>query len=183
MIRLNTHVLAAIAVAVAAGLAFFGRSTPAATPSSDAPAAPAPELSGAQHAALQAAQQPDLNPHTASGPRAEAVTVGKVERAAGALGHTIAELFEQRSSLVGKTVRVRGVVVKSIEGILDRSFVHLRDGSGDAATKTHELVVTTEATPRVGELLLVEGTLGADKDFGFGYRYPVIIENARVVSE
>jgi hypothetical protein len=44
-------------------------------------------------------------------------------------------------------------------------------------------VVTTEATPGMGEVVTVEGILAADKDFGAGYKYSAIVEQAALLKE
>jgi hypothetical protein len=111
------------------------------------------------------------------------VSVGKVERASGALGHTVSEVVDGRSQLAGKKVRVHGVVVKSTSGVLGKTFLHLRDGSGNSASGDHDLAVTTAQQATVGSTILVEGTVITDKDFGSGYTYRVLVEDARVVSE
>ena len=80
-------------------------------------------------------------------------------------------------------MRVRGVVVKAVANVLNRTFVHLRDGSGSTDTETHDLTAMLDSTPQVGDRILVEGTLTVDKDFGSGYQYRAILENASVVSE
>jgi hypothetical protein len=59
--------------------------------------------------------------------------------------------------------------------------VHLQDGTG--AEGSHDLTVTTGATVQVGDLVVVEGPLAVDKDFGAGYRYHVIVEKAAVTKE
>jgi hypothetical protein len=107
--------------------------------------------------------------------------VADVPIAEGDRGARIADVHARRAELSGKPVRVRGVVVKSTAGVMGRSFVHLRDGSGDAAAGTDDLTVTMSETPAVGDTLLVEGTVTVDKDFGAGYRYPVLLEDAQVV--
>lgn len=111
------------------------------------------------------------------------VSVGKVTRATGVLGHTVSEVVNGRSQLVGKRVRVHGVVVKSTSGVLGKTFLHLRDGSGNSASGDHDLAVTTLQEATVGSTILVEGTVITDKDFGSGYTYRVLVEDARVVSE
>ena len=45
------------------------------------------------------------------------------------------------------------------------------------------MTITTPATTAVGEVILVEGTLAVDKDFGAGYRYDALVENATVTHE
>jgi len=45
------------------------------------------------------------------------------------------------------------------------------------------LTVTTGAVVKVGDLVLVHGVVSVDRDFGFGYSYEVIIEDAEVTVE
>jgi hypothetical protein len=78
---------------------------------------------------------------------------------------------------------VRGVVVKSTPGVLGRTFAHLRDGSGDAARKDNDLTVTSEQPLEVGQTVLVQGTVVTDKDFGSGYKYDVLLTDARRVEQ
>ena len=127
----------------------------------------------------------DMMPGQHGSPTAggDQVAVGKVDRASGALGHTVSEVVNGRSQLVGKKVRVHGVVVKSTSGVLGKTFLHLRDGSGNPASGDHDLAVTTVQQVTVGSTILVEGTVITDKDFGSGYTYRVLVEDARVVSE
>jgi hypothetical protein len=122
------------------------------------------------------------NPHTRPGADV-AVAVGKVTPAAGKLGRSIAEIYKQRSSLSAQRVRVRGVVVKSTSGVLDRTFVHLRDGTGSASAGDNDLTLTLKEALAVGQTVLCEGTVTLNRDFGAGYSYPVIIENATLVKE
>ena len=46
---------------------------------------------------------------------------------------------------------------------------------------SHDLVVTSGAEPELDQVVLIEGTLAADKDFGYGYKYDVLIEEAVLV--
>jgi aspartyl/asparaginyl-tRNA synthetase len=103
----------------------------------------------------------------------------KVDKAAGADGRTIAEVYAQRGTLKEKGVTVRGKVVKFNEGIMGRNWVHLRDGSG-TANKDNDLTVTTDAKVAVGDVVVVKGTVRVDKDFGTGHPYAVIVEDAKV---
>ena len=104
----------------------------------------------------------------------------EVAKAEGATGRTVAELYAEMGELSGKTVALRGKVVKYNAGIMDRNWIHLQDGTGDSAAGTHDITVTTSGTTAVGEVILVEGTVAVDKDFGAGYRYAVIVEEASV---
>ncbi|HZY04510.1 MAG TPA: nucleotide-binding protein [Anaeromyxobacteraceae bacterium] len=127
------------------------------------PGAAAPGLA-AQHAAA------------ASGPTD--VAVGKVEKATGSEARTVAEVHAQRAQLKEKKVTVRGKVVKFTAGIMGRNWVHLRDGTGAQDKGTNDLTVTTGDTAAVGDVVVAKGVVRIDKDFGAGYSYPVIVEEA-----
>lgn len=102
----------------------------------------------------------------------------KVEKATGKDAYTVSELYARSGTLDKKTVSVRGKVVKVSKMIMGKNWVHLRDGSGNAAKGTNNIVVTSQEDPKVGDVVTASGTLYKDKDFGAGYRYPVIIEEA-----
>jgi len=104
----------------------------------------------------------------------------KVEKAKGADGYTVSEVYEKSGKLDKKTVVVRGKVVKVSKGIMGKNWVHLRDGSGDAGKGTNNLVFTTQDEPKVGDVVTAKGTLYKDKDFGAGYLYKAIVEEATV---
>jgi len=110
---------------------------------------------------------------------APAVDLSNIAKADG--GYTVAELFANRATLAGKDVTVRGRVTKFTPAIMGKNWMHVRDGSGQAGS--NDLTVSTSATAAVGDTVLVRGTLHTDKDFGFGYRYDVIVEDARVATE
>lgn len=96
-------------------------------------------------------------------------------------GYTIEEIYAKAGELGGKNVKLRARVVKFTPNIMGTNWVHIQDGTGDAATS--DLTITTSATVKVDEVVAVEGSLSVDKDFGAGYKYHVIIENASVVKE
>ena len=60
----------------------------------------------------------------------------KVEKAKGSEARTIAELYQDKASLGGKKVSVRGKVVKVSKDIMGKNWVHLQDGTGPG--KRHE---------------------------------------------
>jgi hypothetical protein len=111
-------------------------------------------------------------------PQAPVVENVKVDKATGANAYTIGELYEKMDSLDKQKVVVRGKVVKVSSGIMGKTWVHLRDGSGNAEQMTHDLVVTSQDVPTVGDVVIASGTLYKDKDFGAGYVYALIIEEA-----
>ena len=93
----------------------------------------------------------------------------------------MAEVFEGADTLVGNEVVLRAKVVKFNGGILGTNFMHVQDGTGGEGT--NDLTITSRTTVRVGDTVLVRGVLVADKDFGYGYEYPLIIEDATVTVE
>jgi hypothetical protein len=104
----------------------------------------------------------------------------KVPKATGSDAYTVGEVFEKRAALHKKTVVVKGQVVKVSVGIMGKNWVHLQDGSGDPKKKTHDLVATTSELPAVGNVITVRGSIFKDKDFGSGYHYVVIMEEASI---
>lgn len=103
-----------------------------------------------------------------------------VPKATGADARTVAEVHAQRAALKDRPVTVRGQVVKFLPGIMGRNWIHLRDGSGSRDAKTDDLTVTTADTVAKGDVVVVKGTVRVDKNFGSGYAYPVIVEDAKV---
>ena len=105
----------------------------------------------------------------------------KVEKAAGENSYTVAEIFSKATELNGQTVVIRGKVVKVSPRIMGRNWVHLQDGTGNPEESTHDLVITTlEETGADWDIITMEGVLTANKDFGSGYSYSVIIEDANL---
>jgi hypothetical protein len=104
----------------------------------------------------------------------------KVEKAEGENSYTIGELFEKAKELNDKSIRVRGKIVKISPMIMGKNWLHIQDGTGNPMKNSHDLVVTTMAEPAKDSIVTVEGVLHADRDFGFGYHYDVIIEDAAI---
>ncbi len=113
---------------------------------------------------------------TSTVPKKNEVVEG-IEKAPGGL--TVAEIYAGKSGLAGKSVTVRGSVVKFNAGILGTNWLHLQDGTCEG--ESCDLTVTTDETVDVGAVITVQGVLAIDKDFGAGYRYEVIVEGATLV--
>ena len=103
-----------------------------------------------------------------------------VEKAPGENSYTVGELFTRKAELSGKQVAVRGKVMKVSLKIMGKNWLHIQDGSGDPAQNTHDLVVTTDSVPEKDSVVIALGILAADKDFGAGYKYSAIIEDAQI---
>jgi hypothetical protein len=97
-------------------------------------------------------------------------------------GKTVAQVYAGKAELAGRTVAVRGKVTKVNNGILGRNWLHLVDGTGTVGS--NDLTVTSkDQTARVGDTIVARGVVGLDRDFGGGYFYPVLLENAAVLPE
>jgi len=103
-----------------------------------------------------------------------------VSKATGANAYTIEELYKGSAKLNGKKIVVKGKVVKVSTGIMGKNWIHIQDGSGSQAKNNHNLVCTSSGTADVGNVVTISGTLVKDKDFGAGYKYAVIVENATI---
>lgn len=97
-----------------------------------------------------------------------------------AVQKTIGELYKEKAELAGKQVTLRGTVVKVNNQIMNRNFLHLQDGSGDAAEGTNDITVTSNDTAAKGDTVTVTGTVAVDLDFGSGYSYPMLVEKATI---
>ena len=110
-------------------------------------------------------------------------TLGLVSFNAGAADatvKTVAAAYKDKAALAGKKITVEGKVVKVNNGIMGRNFVHVQDGTGDAKASTNNLVVTSKQTAAVGDKVSITGVVVLDRDFGSGYSYPLLIEEATV---
>jgi hypothetical protein len=119
-------------------------------------------------------------PHPTPSAPVQAVDLSGIAKAEG--GRTIVEVFAEKNQLAGQSVVVRGKVVKTNPRIMGRNWLHVRDGSG--VEGTNDLTVTTgSASPVVGDTVVVTGTVVLNRDFGMGYTYDVLIEDANVTVE
>jgi hypothetical protein len=98
-----------------------------------------------------------------------------VETAKG--GITIADLYKKQVDYAGKTVIIRGVVVKYNKQIMHKNWIHIQDGT-DFSGK-FDLTVTSIDSVQVGNTVTFKGIISLNKDFGAGYFYDVIMEEAK----
>jgi hypothetical protein len=115
---------------------------------------------------------PPGHPSTSAESMAADTAVAAVEE-----GKNIAWIYANKDSLAGESVSLRGKVVKYNANILGTNFLHIQDGSGD------DLIVTTKTEVAFGDTVVASGSIVLDKDFGAGYSYPVLIEDATVTVE
>jgi hypothetical protein len=105
----------------------------------------------------------------------------KVEKAIGGNSYTVSEIFTKTEELAGKTVRIHGKVVKYSPMIMGRNWIHIQDGTGDPMNNTHDLVITSSEEVNTDDVITIEGVLAFNKDFGAGYKYVAIVEDAKTL--
>ena len=96
-------------------------------------------------------------------------------------GITIAQLFANPGSYSGKVVRIKGKVIKVNTGIMKHNWVHIQDGTSSG--NDFDLTITTNEFVKVGDVLTFSGKISLNKDFGYGYSYKVLMEDATVQKE
>lgn len=100
----------------------------------------------------------------------------KVEPVKG--GKTVDQIYSEKDMLSGKTVRVKGKVTKFNPEIMERNWIHIQDGTG--SKDGYDLMITSSDVVMVGQVIIAEGKVAVNKDFGAGYSYKVMIEDARI---
>jgi hypothetical protein len=131
-------------------------------------------------ASAQSVELPPNHPPVAGGGTTKpAIKLAEMKKAEG--GMRIAEIFAGKEQLKGKPVKVRGQVVKYNPEVMGKNWIHIQDGTGSAGS--NDLTVTTSSTTKIGDVILVTGTVATDRDFGGGYRYSLIVEEAKVTVE
>lgn len=96
-------------------------------------------------------------------------------------GLTLEQVYDQREQLAGKEIVVKGIVTKYNPAILNRNWLHIQDGTEKG--KNYDLTITTNDETKVGEIVVFKGTLNLNVDFGSGYAYDLILENATLQKE
>jgi hypothetical protein len=100
----------------------------------------------------------------------------QVEKAAG--GITIAQLYADPNAYANKIVKIKGQVVKVNTAIMDRNWVHIQDGTKNG--NDFDLTITTQDEVNKDEIVTFSGKIVLNKDFGYGYSYKVLMEEAKV---
>jgi hypothetical protein len=96
---------------------------------------------------------------------------------------TVADLYARADAFDNRSVTIKARVVKVSPRIMGKNWIHLQDGSGSEEKKDYDITVTTMDMPSVGDTVTVTGTAHSNRDFGAGYKYDMIVEDARVTVE
>ncbi len=122
-------------------------------------------------------------PHGSAGAAPAAgvdVDLAGIEKVEG--GKTVGEIFSEKDALSGQEVSIRGKVVKFSSQIMNKNWIHLRDGTAGPDGE-NDLTVTTPDSAQVGATVVLKGKVTTDQDFGFGYKYEVMMEDAKVTGQ
>ncbi len=89
----------------------------------------------------------------------------------------IAELVKDPKKYEGKTIQLSGICTKINAGIMNRNWIHIKDGSKD----DFDLVITSQEFVPEGSSFTIKALVTLNKDFGAGYRYDLILENGLII--
>jgi hypothetical protein len=120
-----------------------------------------------------------VNPMQGTTPQKPDITKQEVKVESVEGGITIAELFANKAKYSGKSVKVSGKVTKVNLEIMNTNWFHLQDGTDFEGN--FDLTVTSSEIVNQGATVTFEGVITTDKDFGAGYFYPIIMENAKII--
>ena len=123
------------------------------------------------------------SPHTGGG---QHVTAGKKDNITVELTEdeiSLENLFKNREEYKGQQLTVKGAVVKINEGIMGRNWIHIQDGTSFEGQFDLTVTTTNEINFELDDIVTFKGTLTLEKDFGAGYFYDVIMEDAEVVQK
>ena len=94
-------------------------------------------------------------------------------------GTSVEQVYTLKEKLAGKTIKVKGKVTKYNANIMGKNWIHIQDGTG--TNETADLLITSTEEVSVGQVIVVEGTVAINKDFGAGYSYKVLLENGKIL--
>ncbi|MBK3515877.1 hypothetical protein [Carboxylicivirga marina] len=90
------------------------------------------------------------------------------------------DLFENKEKYRGQKVLVKGKVVKVNNHIMNKNWIHIQDGTKMKDGANYDITITTSELIELNSVVMLEGVVAIDKDFGAGYKYELIIEEAKI---
>lgn len=125
---------------------------------------------------LSATNVEQRSPHSMSKKDATAKPITGIDKVKD--GNTIAEVYADQEKLNGQVIRVRGQVTKYTANVMGKNWLHIKDSSTQ-----EDLTITSNDAATLDSVVVIEGKLALDKDFGYGYVYPLIVQDASVTTE
>lgn len=94
---------------------------------------------------------------------------------------TVADIYSNRAEFAAKEFEIRGIVVKVNPEVMGKNWIHIQDGTN--SNSDYDLTITSQEIAQKGDEVIFKGKVTLNKDFGAGYRYDVIMEDAALVSK
>lgn len=98
----------------------------------------------------------------------------KIEKGEGVI--SIGSLLADKAVYEGKVITVSGKITKVNKAILGKNWLHIQDGTEFEGL--YDLTITTSLEPLVGDVVTLTGKITLNKDFGYGYFYDILMEDA-----
>ena len=93
---------------------------------------------------------------------------------------SIEELIKNKEKYNNLMVRLKGEVSKYNSHIMNVNWIHIKDGT--AFNGKSDVTATSTTEVKLGDTISIEGKVTLDKNFGSGYIYPILIENATITN-
>ena len=74
---------------------------------------------------------------------------------------------------------VRGRVTRYNDNIMGKNWIHIKDGTNVLGNR--DFVFASKENVQVGDVVTFEGKISIDLDLGSGYRFEVLMEEAKVL--
>jgi hypothetical protein len=94
---------------------------------------------------------------------------------------TLANIFEKSDEFAAKEFEIRGIVVKVNKQVMGKNWIHIQDGTD--FNSDFDLTITTQDLAEMGDEVTFKGKISVNKDFGSGYSYKVIMEDAVLINK
>jgi hypothetical protein len=92
---------------------------------------------------------------------------------------SVEELRKNKEKYNNKIVSLKGEVTKYNPAILDVNWIHIKDGT--SFNGKSDVTATSTTAVKMGDTINIEGKVTLNKNFGSGYVYDIIIENATII--
>lgn len=89
----------------------------------------------------------------------------------------ISAFLDDPNKFEGQAVQLKGKCVKVNSNIMNKNWIHLKDGSQD----DFDLIITTNMSAQEGDIITIQAMVALDKDYGAGYSYDLILENGVIL--
>ena len=93
-------------------------------------------------------------------------------------GFSLENVFKKKEELKNQFIVVKGQVVKISRNIMGVNWIHIQDGSNYKGINDLAVTSSQSVDYEVGDVVTFKGKLILDRDFGSGYKYDFLLEDA-----